>query len=718
VTLRKNVTPMVIVALAAGAGIYAWIDRGSVSDAERAERSDDVFPAFRPEQVSRIDLVHGAETTSIARGGDAGAWKLTAPRQVKADPAAVDALVRELEFATKLRNVPESEARGVDAPRMRGAVAMGTVVYRFALGDDAPRPQGAAYMRVEGEGTFVVSRSLAVQLLRTADAYRDRQIVPYPPSEVARLEVRAGSGGFAVERAGVEMRLAGDGLRASRAAMDRVWSALAELRAEAFIDDADGDRATASPVATILLAPRDAGKPRAELVVGGPCAGHPEDVVVVRRAPERTTACAPKGALEGISPSRDALVDKHLFFAYADEIEELDLRALDTPTAYALTLARGGSSWHERTPEDRTLTSDEADSANDLAFALARGEALDARKESSTDKLVARTRATVTRADGEGTETVELTIPDANGVVLARRVEDGAILRVPLAVARRLQPIASSVRGRSIFPFGSDTGDLTALATTCSPTPQELSRRERGWTLRAPSGFDADAAAVLDLASAVTRAKADAWVADADDGTFGLRDGACTVTLTLGEDAGVRSLGITFGAPAADGSLYAQATTTPAVFVVAKAVRDVASHMLVDRSRMHLDVDSIASVILSKHDARIAFEREGDRLVRAGAADADGDAASAFEGIGGALAQVYAESALHVGPPAKVEGFDVPTLEVHARLRSDAGTFERTITLGAPVEPDAPKFYFARVSGIDATFTVPRAAADALLAGW
>ena len=103
---------------------------------------------------------------------------MTSPRRDATDPAAVDVLLRELEMATRLARSSEGDARGLDSPRVRGAVDVGPIEYRFALGADAAAPEGAAYMRIEGEGTFVVGRSLKVQLLRaqtrtaTARSYR------------------------------------------------------------------------------------------------------------------------------------------------------------------------------------------------------------------------------------------------------------------------------------------------------------------------------------------------------------------------------------------------------------------------------------------------------------------------------------------------------------------------------------------------------------------
>ena len=75
---RAAVTPIALLVLAAGAGAYAFlVDRGTVSDADRAARRRDVFPSFRVDEVSRIELDHGSEALVLERGSDAGAsWTI------------------------------------------------------------------------------------------------------------------------------------------------------------------------------------------------------------------------------------------------------------------------------------------------------------------------------------------------------------------------------------------------------------------------------------------------------------------------------------------------------------------------------------------------------------------------------------------------------------------------------------------------------------------
>jgi hypothetical protein len=60
-----------------------------------------------------------------------------------------------------------------------------------------------------------------------------------------------------------------------------------------------------------------------------------------------------------------------------------------------------------------------------------------------------------------------------------------------------------------------------------------------------------------------------------------------------------------------------------------------------------------------------------------------------------------------------------PTLEIAITSRDDAGaTRETRITVGAPTHADVTDTYFARVSGVNATFAVPRRAVVAILDAW
>jgi hypothetical protein len=709
---RSAAMPVVLLVLAAAAAAYAYlVDRGTVSDADRAARRRDVFPSFRVDEVARLELEHGAEQLVLERSTDGGAgslWTMTSPRNDRADAAAVDVLLRDLERATRLRDVDERDAVGLEAPRVRGTVRVGALEYRFALGADAPLPEGAAYMKLEGEGAFVVDRALKVQLLRGADDYRDRSIVPWGASGTARIEARSASGAtFALERRGPTFRVAGRGLRAARATVDRILTALADARAETFLDDAEADRATARPEVEISVIPREAATGRVQLRIGGACPGAPGDVVVVRTEPSRLSACVTRSLVDALTASEDDVVDASPLFARPDEIEELRIEPVGR-AGPRVDVARRGSGWHERSPQESDLSSDESESVTALAVALADARGDDVHASAGDERVDARSRVTVVRTGGETTEVVDVGAPAADGSVLVRRADDGALLRLAREAARRFEPHPAVLRPRSPWAAGFGAASVVAVDDTCGPTPQRLELVERTWVLRAPVGLPVDAIAVADLASALARARADAWIAEADDGTFGFgRPGSCTVTVTLREgaddDAASRRLTLSFGAPGG-GGFHARTGDDVAVFVAPRTLRQTLEHPVIDRARLRVDLGPGATVTVVKGDVR-----------RSVAADAGEDS----ERLAGALAGLRAQCALHAGPPTREEGFDHPVLEVVAlsRDRADAGApAETRIAIGAETRVDDGDSYFARVVGVDATYAVPKPVIAAILA--
>ncbi len=560
-----------------------------------------MFPSFRVDEVSRIDMVHGTERLVLDRDGNPGGpsrswassggdWTMTSPRREATDAAAIDILLRELEMARRVRKVDSGDAKGLDAPRVRGMLEVGPIEYRFALGADAPVPEGAAYMRIEGEGTFVVERSLKVQLLRGADAYRDRTLAPYGASELARVEVRAPGGAVVVlERRGTSFRVGGaSGLRASRAAVERLFGALADARAESFLDDAAADQAVGPQAQAVVLVPRDPAKPRASFLVGGACprtdAGVEGDVVVVRLEPTRVAACTGRGLASALALSADAFVDQSAFAAHADEIEELRIEPVDA-AGPRVELARRGSGWHERAPEERDLDADEVDSANGLAAALAGARAIDVRRGEPTDRIVVKARTTIVRTGGATTEVVEIGAPDRTGVTLARRVDDGAIMRLPREVARRFEPHPIAIEGRALWRAPVDPGAVVAIDDSCVDAPERLELADGAWKDR---GAAVDNLAAASLAESFVRAKADGWVAESDDGTFGFGGKeSCAVTLTLDAttDGGAPlRLGLIFG-DESEGDVFARTADSKGVFLAPLALRELASHPAALRER-------------------------------------------------------------------------------------------------------------------------------------
>jgi hypothetical protein len=704
--LAKHSTTLVLVLIAMGAGAYAYLDRKTVSDAERKDRETDVFPAYRRQDVARVELVQGDVRLAVERRaeGDAGdtMWWMTSPRDERADAAVVDKLLGDIEFAGIVRKVDPSAAAGLDKPRVRGSLSMGPLVYHFALGAPAPTPAGAAYFRVDGEGVFVVTRDFATSLLKGPDAYRERTVVPYLSLDLQRLAGKGHGAAFAIVRMDdVSFRLPELGLRASRETLDRVWGALALGRAESFLTDDEADRAIGPDPLTLEMKPRDASRKDGELVVGGVCPGHPEDVVAIRKAPTRLSACVPKGMIPGLVITSAELVDNRLFAARGDEVAELLLESV--PAGTKVDLARKGSGWHQRSPVDRDLTEAEVDSANDLATALAKSEGTDIVAGDPKAPFATRARIRVQRGDNKGEEVVELGPVAPAGGSFVRREKDGATLRVSEAIAHRLVPSAIALRGRQIFVPSLEGKVARTLETQCDGKSQSLSRDDNGWSLVKPPGYMADSAGVADLINIVSHAQADSWVADADDGSYGFVASGCSITLSYDHDGGPLTAGIVFGRVAEGGGYFARAVGQPAVFLAPRSLHDEAGRVLIERTGFRVDSADVETVTLSRGGQRLVLTRRAGKLSLG-----DGGAGDVGDKIGLALETLHADEVVHLGPARPTEGFAHPSLDVRVRTTGDAGARDLRFVVGDSALILKERMFYVRLEGVDATFAIAR----------
>lgn len=699
--MRKHVGSVVVIALALGATAYAYLaDRGKVSDLERESRNHLLFPAFRKDRMHVVELVQAGKTLRFeSSADDAGdrEWRMTVPPQ-KSDSPSIDRLLGGLEYASYERKVT-SGGTGFDAPRVTGTIEMTGVTYHFALGGPADTPAGAAYFRLDGEGTFVIKPELVALLLRPADAYRDRSMIPYLSIELSGVTLAGAQGAaWSIGRTDdVSFSFLAPpqfkGFRVSRTELDKFWGALADMRADSFPSPDEAAAALAHPAASFTMLPRESSLPAAKITIGGACASTPDDVVLTNGT---TSACVPKTVLVGLSLPADMLVDRHPFAAIPEEVTELTLETLTTPST-KVELARKENDWHERTPVDRDLTGTVGDMATALVKAIvtAQGEAT-----TPSQPFAPTVRVRLTRVDTNAVETVEL-----DGTTLFRKA-DGAYLKLPLASARRLQPFAGAFRSPLLWPQAIDNAAIVGLATDCGGTKQEVTRDPSGtFHLRvAGKEFPVDGGNVVALAEAVERARATAWVAANDDGdAFGF-GASCTAALDVQGEGGVVHALLAFGGRASEDDVYARANDDPAIFTVSRALADMAGGLLVDRSAFFVDPDSIADVTLSKAGKTVHVSGVGD-------------AGEAAEAVLAAIASLRAEEVLHVGPAPAAEGFGSPTVEARVTSSGDGGSKTLRFAVGArmPTSDKEAPTSFVRISGLDATFSVSEASLRPLL---
>ncbi|WP_433935583.1 DUF4340 domain-containing protein [Sorangium cellulosum] len=770
-SLRRHATTLILVALAAAAAVALLVlDRGSVSTDEAERRRKNLFEAWRPDEITELTVTMASpgapQTARLTRGevNDAGQrpWNVEIDGQrYLADEPTVDQLLGTLEFATAERRVSAEAADaavlGLASPRLTIALAMGPRRERLLLGGSAPTPPGAVYAEVAGRGVFVITKQLAAALDIPPDRLRSRSFVPYLASELSGLTLDGDGGPRRFSRApwgggrGAGFRFAegspeGSGVRVSAEVMDRVLSALGRLQAEGFLPEEVAQQAAASggPRVTLTLLPSDPSAKPGVIELGGACPDRPDHVVAVRREPTRAAACVHESALDPLTEDASRFVDLALVGAPLDEVAEVKLAVGDRGEggARSLELARAGSEWHLRAPEDRPVPTE---TGRALVQAILDVRATRLLPTASDPRALGldlpraslRVLSTPAESPREGEpqeriETLEIGAEQA-GVVHVRRLEDGAIAEIPAAAAGALLPSEVSLRSMQVFDFPPDR--ISALRVERPGLVQRLRRTGDGaWQLVEPSGegLAADNALAEELAELLGGLKAERWVAPDPGQGYGLAAPRLVVEAELSPapgpgDAAARAARVEIGARAGAGS-FARAGHGAAVFVAPPAFEAAAGRLLLRRDVFAVAPEDIARVTLTPASGKpVVIEASPGGFTVAGAADL-ASATSAAAGVRDALADLRAEGAVALGKPEQHHGLTPPRLRIAVDLarpaaapaeggagaaRPPGGSF--TIAIGAGDAFRGTNVVYARRDGVNAVYAIAQSRVRPLL---
>jgi hypothetical protein len=198
------------------------------------------------------------------------------------------------------------------------------------------------------------------------------------------------------------------------------------------------------------------------------------------------------------------------------------------------------------------------------------------------------------------------------------------------------------------------------------------------------------------------------FVADTDDGSFGLATPTLTALARFDADGGARSLRLIVGRPT-PGGFFAKLDGDPSVFVIERTVAERLGSLLVDRAAFMADPKTLARVVVTKNGVIRTLERKNDELVPAASSGIDpAVAARLIEAIGA----LRAVAAVHTGAARPAEGFQKPSLEVRYEPLPGLGK-ARSFAIGASGAPSGPvspsneqASHYARAAGIEATFVV------------
>jgi hypothetical protein len=727
---RRHLGTWVLVAVAAALLVAVFATRGKVTTGEREARPNNLLAAWRENDVTRVEIEREGtrivlERDAIDDAGDA-TWMIRAPIAEEADADGVQSLLDTLEFATFQRRIEPAEvnraAFGLDAPRVQVLARMGAMTFRIVVGKPAPTPKGSAYAEVSGDGVprtgvGIVSRDLVAELELTVDSFRDRDLVPYLSSALARI-VLDGAGGRRPLRRLRHGLWRFDGIRADRRvqrdAFDALTVQLARTTADHFLPLAAAEQAQAgAELVDVELHPKDPKLPKLRLRLGGTCPKSADDTVAIRREPDPVAACVAKSVLPGLKTPAAELDDASLFSLRKDEVESL----LVTEGDRRLDLARKESGFVMRAPQQVEVDGD-AGNARIAAIVATRGKLIEA-PDLAALGLVSPSLQVTLKSTGEdesraSDEAVSLSAPRPDGTRYALRQQDGAVFEIGRESSRPLGPDASLVRSRRILTFSQM--EFREAEIVGGATPQKLTRAVSGaFSLEAPKDHRHDAGLAADLVEALGTLVAERWVADRDDGSFGLAQPALELRVAWDSgDAGRRSQTLRVGAPA-DGGSYASLAGDPGVFVVPKRVVTSLETWLLDRSVTLVSPDDHGSVRVESAGRSVELVKDGDHFVeKPGAGGVGPDRARR---IAEALTLLRAEAATHLGAPAPAEGFARPILVIRAEplpeRKKEVGA--ALIRIGAGDSWRGVAVHHARRDGVDASYVVARSKVQQIL---
>lgn len=731
---KRHGTTVALVAMLAAGGAYVLSTRHAATTAETGERKTNLLPVYRGDDVVAIQVVRDGETFRIFRrdpkaepGTDGRLFRLDDGKEL-ADQYAVNKALQALEYATFVRELAKGEIdrakMGLEKPRFTVTLEMGKLTQRLSIGGPAASPEGAVY--VEAEGRVLVARKEALaQLDVPKDALRTRTLVPYFSPDLRGLSLVRGTTEVALTKKDPLWLVRGpEGVlvRVNRRELDPILATLADLKAEHFLDDAAArDAQKLAATVMLVLSPKDEKKARGELVLGGDCPEKPGLVVVRRTAPNPVSACAAKPVYDRlVAVEALDIPDRRAFSLREDEIEELKIEEGDK----VLELARKDKGFHQRKPTD-------ADLSREQVTGLLRALTQAASASMPEKGTLAKVRATITLTPVVGGETskdapVRMGVvekgkevgdlkardehppevvevgEEKDGKVPIRRKADDLVLVLSKEDARAFGYRSTQLRSTRVVDATMES--MRGIALVRPSGRHVLERTESGtWSIAEPKGFAIDLGTLGGIADQLGRLTADAWVADKDDGTFGL--GAKSkrgFEITYKDGDKLKTVKIAFG-DEGRGGVFGQIVGEEGVFVAPKALLQVVEQTAIDTTTTVPDLPDGSAVKLSKRGGRtIELLASGDqlKLPEKKTDFAEGRLPQLRE----ALRDLKVESTVHLGAAKKDEGLAEPRIEI--RVTPPKGGKEFRLAIGAGDSVRGVSVFYARREGTDAVFAI------------
>jgi hypothetical protein len=330
----KPRTLLVLLVLVLGLGAFIQFYERKLPSTEEREKTGSRVLDVEKDDVQTVEIDRAglaALRFERVKGTTPPQWRMTSPRQARADASAVSSLVESLAGLARTRTLEKADPKavGLDPPRMtvRLTTAKGERVLRIG----AKVPTGSeVIVGVKGErDAYVTSDAILATLERDPGEWRDRQMVAAEREKIDRITLSGPAGTTVLARKGEGFEIEAPGAsaagrdRADRDLVEGLLTDLTGLHAQQFLDDPK-----AVPAALGLQPPRGV----VEIAVRGAA---PQRIEIGGPAPTPPPAPGAPPPPEG-SP------------AAPDVYARVDGQALVAQTGLAAVVARAAADWRSR----------------------------------------------------------------------------------------------------------------------------------------------------------------------------------------------------------------------------------------------------------------------------------------------------------------------------------------------------------------------------------
>lgn len=245
----KSRTTLLLVVLALLVGGVVLLDHYKGTTTSEVETQRKRLVDFKSDDVTHFELAHTNQTIVIDKIGER--WQIKQPLTVRASASAVSSILGELEFAERERTLSQRELGGVKladfglAPaRLRLTLRDKKHAVTLLVGGGTPTKDGL-YVQIDGRPDIcVINKGAYVQLDKSLDDLRERELFEFSPAATTRLEIKSAQRSIELLKSATatnaEPRWAISRPLAARADQNKVselFTALSELRVADFVSE-------------------------------------------------------------------------------------------------------------------------------------------------------------------------------------------------------------------------------------------------------------------------------------------------------------------------------------------------------------------------------------------------------------------------------------------------------------------------------------------------